>query len=121
MLHRRSNGVEDDEDAWRGLWLGLCHHPGLDRQIGYAPELSEVVRDQWYVPGQGVGRSPQIVRTDRLADGTKIRSELAVLSRDLRVEVDYLNGRQQVSQASAILLDATRPRNAPLQFSQYDD
>ena len=121
MLHRRSNGVEDDEDAWRDLWCGLCHHPGLDRQIGYAPELSQVVRDQWYVPGQGVGGNPQIVRTDRLADGTKIRSELAVLSRDLRVEVDYLNGRQQVSQASAILLDATRPRHAPLQFSQYDD
>ena len=96
-------------------------HPGLGGEARHAPELGEIVRDQGYVAGQGVGGDPEIVGADGLSDRAKMSTELAVFPCDVRVEIDDLDGSDEIPHGSEALVPAIRKPGAPLKLTQHDD
>ena len=77
--------------------------------------------DQRQVERQGVGGNPEVVGADRPANRTQVGTELAVLPRDLCVDVHHLDGAEQRSQGGPVFHDMARLGDAPLEFAQHDD
>ena len=64
---------------------------------------------------------PEVVGADGLADRTQMSTELSVFTCDIRVEIDDLDGSDEIPHGSEALVFAIRKPGAPLQLTQHDD